>query len=76
VCNCSDALRHALRDEAVEQDKEAGDDEGEFCGDGGIALGHSTSTRLSEGRSRLIETLKLEGMWNIVAERKPETEML
>jgi hypothetical protein len=33
VCNCSDVLRHVLRDEMVEQAREAGDDKGVFSGD-------------------------------------------
>jgi len=30
-----------LRDEKVEEDREAGEDEGEIPGDGGMALGYS-----------------------------------
>ncbi len=37
VCNCSDALLEGFRDEIEEQDREAGDDEGEISGDGGMA---------------------------------------
>ena len=80
VCKCSDELCHVLREEMVEQDMEAGEDEGVFSGDGGMASGCSTWIRLSESYSLSVGTLKLwwtmtsEGTWNIVAERRPATE--
>ena len=79
-CNCSDAPRHVLRDEMVEQDREAGEDEGVFSGDGGMFPGCSVWIRLSETCSLSAGTWMLwsattsKGTWNIVTERRPATE--
>jgi hypothetical protein len=64
----------------VEEDTEPGEDEGEFSGGGGTALGCFVWIRLSERCSLLAEKLKFcsvvasEGMWNIVADSRPESE--